>query len=220
MTWIESYGGTINCNTPPLSSSMINAGCGGTLPMFYLAPNGVTVRCPLASVGSTGTVNSVTYTKRDRPQLVALLGSAGTEALLPTSCITGVTDLASIFSIAGTPQVFDSTSFNPDIRSWDTSSVTSFSQTFRAMTAFNQDLSYWDTRSTINTSQMFRGASTFNQNISSWNVANVMQMNNMFDGASTFNQDLSSWDASSLETCGSFATSATACVQCLSCSIY
>ena len=188
--------------------------------MFYLAPNGVTVRCPLASVGSTGTVNSVTYTKRDRPQLVALLGSAGTEALLPTSCITGVTDLASIFSIAGTPQVFDSTSFNPDIRSWDTSLVTSFSQTFRAMTAFNQDLSYWDTRSATVMNQMFRGASTFNQNISSWNVANALQMSNMFDGASTFNQDLSSWDASSLETCGSFATSATACVQCLSCSIY
>ena len=40
---------------------------------FYLADNGITVMCPDASVGDTGEVNGVTYTKRDEAVLDALV---------------------------------------------------------------------------------------------------------------------------------------------------
>ena len=65
---------------------------------FYLADNGVTVLCPAAAVGDTGVVDGVTYTKRDRAGLLALVGSAN-QADLVTSCTTGVTDMTSMFLV-------------------------------------------------------------------------------------------------------------------------
>ena len=38
----------------------------------FLHANGITVLCPNASVGDTGVVNEITYTKRDRTVLMTL----------------------------------------------------------------------------------------------------------------------------------------------------
>jgi len=54
------------------------------------------VKCPGVAVGASFTLGGVTYTKRDRAGLVALVGSAN-EADLVTSCTTGVTDMSSMF---------------------------------------------------------------------------------------------------------------------------
>ena len=70
----------------------------GSAPRFYLAPNGVTILCHSASVGDTGVVNGVTYTKRDRTGLLALVGTVN-EAELATSYTSGVTDMSSIFQV-------------------------------------------------------------------------------------------------------------------------
>jgi hypothetical protein len=59
---------------------------------FQLAPNGVTILCPAAAVGATGIVNGVTYTKRDRAGLVALV-NANDFAPLATTCTSGATTL-------------------------------------------------------------------------------------------------------------------------------
>ena len=64
---------------------------------FYLADNGVTILCPDANVNDTGVVDSVTYTKRDRDGLDALVGVNDTE--LVTSCTSGVTDLSFLFAV-------------------------------------------------------------------------------------------------------------------------
>ena len=68
------------------------------LQAFYIASNGVTVKCPGVAVGASFTLGGVTYTKRDRAGLVALKGTAN-EADLVTSCTTGVTDMSSMFFV-------------------------------------------------------------------------------------------------------------------------
>ena len=96
---------------------------------FYRATNGVTVLCPAAAVGDTGVVDGVTYTKRDRAALDALVAASPTdEAGLSTSCTTGVTDMSELFATAVTnpppSKVSNPATFNPDLSSWDVSSVT------------------------------------------------------------------------------------------------
>ena len=99
--------------------------------MFYLADNGVTVLCPAAAVGDTGVVDGVTYTKRDRAALDALVAASPTDEVeLARSCTTGVTNLSELFGDANGSKVSDPTTFNPDLSSWDVSSVTDTSDMF------------------------------------------------------------------------------------------
>ena len=88
-------------------------------PTFYLAENGVTAVCPDAAVGDSGSVGGIAYTKRSRTDLDALFAAAD-YIPLETSCTTGVTDMSELFAFPTPPNP----SFNPDLRSWDVSSVT------------------------------------------------------------------------------------------------
>ena len=65
-------------------------------PDVYLHSNGITILCPNASVGDTGVINGVNYTKRDRPALDALIDSHDT-VNIEKSCISGITDLSLAF---------------------------------------------------------------------------------------------------------------------------
>jgi hypothetical protein len=99
--------------------------------LFYLAKNGVTVLCPEAAVGDAREVNGVLYTKRDRAALDALVTASPTDEVeLARSCTTGVTDMSELFGEAVGSKVSDPTTFNPDLSSWDTSSVTDMSFMF------------------------------------------------------------------------------------------
>jgi hypothetical protein len=101
--------------------------------LFYLADNGVTVLCPEAAVGDAREVNGVLYTKRDRAALDALVTANPTDQdALARSCTSGVTDMSELF---GDPDNFvskasDPATFNPDLSSWDTSSVTNMEYMF------------------------------------------------------------------------------------------
>ena len=99
---------------------------------FYRATNGVTVLCPAAAVGDTGVVDGVTYTKRDRAALNALVTASPTDEVeLARSCTTGVTDMSELFGEAnGGSRHSDPTTFNPDLSSWDVSSVTNMTDMF------------------------------------------------------------------------------------------
>jgi hypothetical protein len=68
---------------------------------FYLAPNGVTVKCPGVAVGASFDLNGVIYTKRGLEGLKGLVGVA--EAALVTSCTSGVTDMSELFYVRGPP---------------------------------------------------------------------------------------------------------------------
>lgn len=98
---------------------------------FYLASNGVTVRCPAMEIGATGEVDGTTYTKGDRDTVSALLSTSPSD--IPVVCTSGITDMSELFANEST--------FNQDINSWDVSHVTNMYFMFFAASAFNQDIS-------------------------------------------------------------------------------
>lgn len=124
---------------------------------FELGDNGVTIVCPLASVGESGTVDGVTYTRRTKDQITP--GNAA------NTCTSGMSDFSGLF--------VNKPDFNDDIGHWDVSQGTKFNAMFQSATLFNQDLSHWDTTQATNMDYMFYKASAFNQDLSSWCVENI-----------------------------------------------
>jgi len=147
-------------------------------PLFYLATNGVTIKCENAQIDDSGTVNGITYTKRSKTQV--------TPSNAETTCTSGLTSTRFLFNGAS--------SFNGDISSWDVSNVTDMRGMFFDATSFAGNLEYWDVSNVTDMSFMFSKATSFNGNLNSWEVGSVTTMEGMFDGASAFNQDLNSWN--------------------------
>ena len=154
-------------------------------PSFQLHENGVTVLCPHAAIGASGTVNASgegpRFTRRSRDQITA--------ANAATSCTTGIESMDWMFNAQE--------GFNGDIRGWDTSTVKSMAGMFQGAISFNQNIGDWDTSSVENMNSMFRNASSFDADISKWNVSSVVNMQWMFYNT-PFNQDIGSWRTSSL----------------------
>ena len=152
---------------------------------FFIADNGITCMCPNAALGETGTVNGVTYTKRAKADI--------TEANAATTCTSGITDMVSLFEGLVT--------FDADISSWDTSTVTNMSYMFQNVgeegeLIFNQDIGNWDTSNVTNMASMFKGNLNFNQDVGNWDTSNVTDMSQMFQYTSAFNQYIGGWDTS------------------------
>ena len=83
-------------------------------------------------MGDAREVNGVLYTKRDRAALNALVTASPTdEDQLARSCTTGVTDMSELFGDALGSKVSDPATFNPDLSSWDVSSVADMQYMFR-----------------------------------------------------------------------------------------
>jgi len=96
-------------------------------------------------------------------------------------------------------QMFTSSiQFNSDISNWNTSRVTTMSAMFSNAPNFNKPIGSWDTSRVTNMSQMFGNAVKFNVNINNWNTSKVTDMSSMFNGASEFNSPIGSWDTSSV----------------------
>jgi len=163
---------------------------------FYLDDNGITIKAnDGVTVGTTGELNGVTYTAVDNTTLKEMADNNEDVTKVVT---TLVTDMSKLFFLKET--------FNQDISSWDTSSVTSMNSMFSAVeygedpvsSSFNQDIGNWDTSNVTFMGYMFYGANEFNQDIGSWDVGKVTNMNTMFGGASSFNQDIGSWNVSNV----------------------
>lgn len=154
-------------------------------PLFYLASNGVTVKCPNAAFGDTGTVNSITYTKRTKAEI----NTTNAE----TTCTSGVTDMSKMFqTLLG--RSGDSTTFNQDIGSWDVSQVTDMSYMFNNALSFNQNINAWDTSLVQNMEAVFLYAQNFAGQVDGWNTSSVTSMKLMFAGAALFNSPIGSWN--------------------------
>ena len=188
-------------------------------PTFYLASNGVTIKCSGCSAGDTGMVSGTIYTAADNSN-IASLRNAGNFNLATTL----VTTLSALFSgntsfntdigfwdtsnVTNMYRMFyDAHSFNQNIGSWDTSKVTTMESMFSRARSFNQNIGSWDTSSVTNmtgmfATQIFNGASVFNNGgsntINNWDTSSVTSMSTMFMGARYFNQNIGSWDTSSV----------------------
>jgi len=124
---------------------------------FYLADNGVTVLCDQAALGDTGQVMGVVYTKRAKADIDADNAAR--------TCTSGIEDFSGLFA--------SQSSFNADIRHWDTSAATTMMSMFQQASSFNQDIGHWDTQQVTNMHYLFYQASAFDQDLSSWCVENV-----------------------------------------------
>lgn len=173
-------------------------------PAFYLAPNGVTVMCPDAQVGESGYINEIQYTKRSESEIRSLVSS--NPPALTTTCTSGITDMSRMFAgdSISSPQ-----SFNGDISTWDTSSVSYMRSMFRYATSFDQTIAKWNTSKVKAMDSMFRYAKSFNQPIAEWDTSNVEDMNSMFTNATSFNQPIGSWDTKNVVDVHGMFTNAT-----------
>jgi len=177
---------------------------------IYLDDNEITVKAQEWGIpGDSGEIDDVNYTIVDETTLREMVADDKDVTKVVT---TRITDMSKLFQ--------DKLSFNQNIASWDTSSVTSMRAMFygesemlfdkpigewnvskvtdmgemfvRART-FNQDISKWNVSKVTDMSGMFLQAWKFNQNIGEWDVSNVIDMNAMFQDAHAFNQDIGSW---------------------------
>lgn len=163
---------------------------------FYLASNRITIKLKNGySEGVTGKADGdpsgKVYTAVDNTSFDALDPSTDDYTVI---CTTLVTDMKQAFQFA--------TSFNQDIRHFDTSNVTNMEEMFSTAEAFNQPLNEWDVSNVTNMKDMFDSAISFNQPLNSWNVSNVNTMRAMFVGAEIFNQPLNEWDVSNVSDMG------------------
>ena len=156
---------------------------------FYRHSNGITIVCDAASVGDTGSVGGVTYTKRTKAQITTSNAS--------TTCTSGITDMSELFE--NPPNLW-----NEDISTWDVSDVTNMKEMFYGAAYFNKDITYWDVSNVTNMQGMFSFFNTnrasgydFQYDLDSWDVSNVTNMNSMFDGTG-YNRPLGSWDVSNV----------------------
>ena len=109
-------------------------------------------------MGDIGVVDGVTYTKRTRAGLKALVSDPARWGELPASCTSGVQNMNAMF--------FAAEGLNEDIGGWDTSSVMDMAYMFHGAGAFDRDIGSWDTSKVTNMFSMFLGCSAFNQDIS------------------------------------------------------
>ena len=173
----------INAASGPAIGSAQLTVTAGTESGFFLAENGITIRCPEAQPGDIGTVNGVEYEAVDRDLLIERRDGG---ADLSRVCTTPVTDMSFMFN--------DASDFNQDIGGWDTGNVTTMERLFSGAEVFNQDIGSWDTGNVINMFAMFARARAFNQDIRDWDTANAINMRYMFSSALVFNQNIGGWD--------------------------
>ena len=110
--------------------------------------------------------------------------------------VSNVSDMHYMFGYA--------TSFNQDLNNWTLRTagvdLSYMFISYNSGSSFNGNISTWITSSVTNMSFMFNNATSFNGNISTWDTSNVTTMRSMFNGASAFDGDISLWDTSSVTT--------------------
>ncbi|GMH54049.1 hypothetical protein TrST_g5741 [Triparma strigata] len=101
--------------------------------------------------------------------------------------MSGVTDMAALFSADDEDVGEAAEQFNEDISRLDVSNVTTMEHMFNRAKAFNGDLSSWNVSNVTTMEVMFFDASEFNGDLSAWDVSNVTTMRAMFSQVSVFN---------------------------------
>ena len=198
-----SSGTTVNVTTTATDTNNIaysgNASLTLTIsPTFYLASNGVTIKCSGCSAGDTGMVSGVLYTAHDN---TSLANKQRTDTDWDRVVTTLVTDMSNLFGLESSFSN-QNRSFNQNISSWDTSNVTNMSGMFRNNVAYwssaDRNFNSWDTSKVTDMSDMFLDVENMDPLIASWDVSSVTDMESMFKNCRLINQAIGSWDVSSV----------------------
>lgn len=121
-------------------------------------------------------------------------GYGWTNMIIGTSSLVGVPSTLPSAPMSMIQMFAGAGNFNdPNISSWNMSTVTNTNSMFFGCHSFNQPLNDWDVSNVISMNGMFTSASSFNQPLGNWNVFNVGDMASMFNNATVFNQDLTQW---------------------------
>ena len=171
------------------------------VPNRRAGPGGFTiVATPRARIGDSGVIDGVRYVVRSEQQLRDLIRHKKWRDVERT-CTSRITNMA---------RLFESSNFNGNIESWDTSNVTDMNRMFYKALSFNKPIGGWDTSRVTNMAQMFQVARAFNQPLGYWDTSNVTTMLRMFDNASVFNQPIGRWNTSKVESMAGMFESAKA----------
>ena len=175
---------------------------------FYLAENGVTIKCPNTKPGDKGIVNGKEYISVDNSLLFTLLNTRYPD--LGCLCTTNVTNLDEVFNpsrydVNSNPYIYSIEAgfqYKFDIEHFDTSNVTSMRDIFKSRFPLYEvpNISFWDVSNVLDMSWLFYKAKTWHSelDLSNWNVGNVKSMNSMFYLIDSFSQDIGNWDTSNV----------------------
>jgi hypothetical protein len=86
---------------------------------------------------------------------------------------------------------------DPDISTWNVSTVTNMRSMFTGLLTLTRSLNSWDVSNVTDMREMFAFTYNYSQPLNNWDVSNVTNMDAMFT-SSGFNQDIGSWDVSSV----------------------
>ena len=128
--------------------------------------------------------------------------------------MSGITDIPDLTGVGNFQYLFGGCNKITTIgrsNEWNTSLVTSMTNTFDSCTLFNSNISNWNVSNVTNFSQMFYNANSFNNGFAlgvpnqlPWNTSNVTNMNAMFTSATAFNSNLGTgttpWNVSKVTT--------------------
>ncbi|CAD7924969.1 unnamed protein product [Amoebophrya sp. A120] len=96
-------------------------------------------------------------------------------------------------------RLFQSSTFNRDIRGWDVAGATTMAEMFSWNFSFDQPIGeFWDVGKVKTMRRMFEQAHAFNQPLDSWDTGSVVDMTRIFGSARSFNQHLDKWSTANV----------------------
>jgi surface protein len=157
---------------PPTGFSNIAPLTTANTPYWYLSfdANGVTIKSTLPSLPSSPMPLFVKANLRGTPEWFAIVDNSVAENI--TNYANGITNAGGSSKFIPTGQTPPETTPVP-FRNIVTTFMTNMISLFANTTSFNSDISSWDTSRVTNMDYMFSSASAFNRNISSWDVYNL-----------------------------------------------
>jgi len=169
---ISGWNVTLLQHKPPDRFSTNTTLTAANMPYWYLSldANGVTIKSTLPSLPSLPSSPMPLFVKAN------MRGTPEWFAIVDNSVAVNITNYAKgVTNDAGAQKFIPTGQTTPvPFKNIVTTFMTSMTSLFANTSSFNSDISSWDTSRVTNMDYMFSSATAFNQNISSWDVYNLL----------------------------------------------